>query len=53
MAEYCLPTIVENINRLGGLDEQKIVPRKIDLKTAGRAQQLILLDTGSEDSELD
>jgi hypothetical protein len=31
LASYCVPTIVENINKLGGIEEGKIVPRKIDL----------------------
>jgi len=32
MGEYCLPTIAENINRLGGLDEERrVVPRHIHL----------------------
>lgn len=29
MTSYCLPTIVDNIHRLGGVEEGKIVPRKI------------------------
>lgn len=32
MAEYCVPTVVENINRLGGIDQGKnAVPKKIML----------------------
>lgn len=31
MAEYCIPTIVENINRLGGLGTGKILSLPIDL----------------------
>ncbi len=31
MAEYCLPTIVENVNKLGGIDEGRLVPRRINL----------------------
>jgi len=49
MAEYCLPTIVKNINRLGGLDEQGIVPRKIDLDMPSGWQQLTLSDAGGWD----
>jgi very-short-patch-repair endonuclease len=44
MAEYCLPAIVKNINRLGGLEEQGIVPRKIDLDMPSGWQQLTLAD---------
>jgi very-short-patch-repair endonuclease len=29
MSSYCVPTIVDNINRLGGIEEGKTVPRKI------------------------
>jgi very-short-patch-repair endonuclease len=46
MAEYCLPTIVENVNRLGGLDEQGLVPRKLSL--AG-PRQMSLFETGIPD----
>ena len=45
MAEYCIPTIVENINRLGGLDEGRTVPRKIDLNAPPGWQQMTLLDS--------
>jgi len=44
MAEYCLPTIVKNINRLGGLEDQGIVPRKVDLEMPSGWQQLTLAD---------
>ena len=30
-ASYCVETVVENINNLGGVDEGKIIPRKINL----------------------
>ena len=43
MAEYCLPTIVENINTLGGLDE-KPVPRKVSLDARG-SRQLSLFES--------
>ena len=46
MAEYCLPTIVENINRLGGVDEGRLVPRRINLDGPGGWQQLILFEPG-------
>lgn len=44
MQEYCLPTIVENINNLGGVDEGKIIPRKIDLNASRGSYQLMLFD---------
>jgi very-short-patch-repair endonuclease len=44
MDEYCLPTIVENINRLDGLDEGRLIPRRIDLDAPGGLQQLGLFN---------
>ncbi len=29
--EYCMPTIAENINRLGGVNGKRLVPRKVIL----------------------
>jgi very-short-patch-repair endonuclease len=49
MAEYCLPTIVENINKLGGLEEQRLVPRKVSLDAQGRSRQLSLFESGIQD----
>ena len=46
--EYCIPTVTETINNLGGVDEGKYISRKINLK-AGAAYQLGLFDN----SELD
>ncbi len=35
MAEYCLPTIAQNINKLGGVDEEtRMVPRHIQLEAS-------------------
>ena len=42
--EYCLPMIVENIDKLGGVDEGGIVPREIDLNVPGGAHQLGLFN---------
>jgi hypothetical protein len=39
---YPIPTIVDNINRLGGIDEPGKLPRKIDLDEG--PQQLNLFD---------
>jgi very-short-patch-repair endonuclease len=49
MAEYCLPTIVENINRLGGLEEQRLVPRKVSLDAQEGQRQLNLFESSIED----
>jgi very-short-patch-repair endonuclease len=40
---YCLPTSAENINKLGGVEEGKIMPKKIDLDDSG-TYQLSLFD---------
>ncbi len=53
MAEYCLPTIVENINKLGGLEEQRLMPRKVSLDAQGQLRQLSLFDSGSQDDLID
>jgi very-short-patch-repair endonuclease len=44
MAEYCLPTIVETVNKLGGIDEGRVVPRRINLDAPGGVYQLGLFD---------
>jgi len=41
--EYCIPTIVQNINGFGGLEEGKSLPRKIDMENSG-IYQLSLFD---------
>lgn len=33
-ADYCISTVTETINRLGGVDEGKIIPRKINLDSS-------------------
>jgi very-short-patch-repair endonuclease len=42
MTTYCVPTIIENIRRLGGPEEGRLVARSIDPQAAG--QQLGLFD---------
>lgn len=42
-AEYCISTVTDTINHLGGVDEGKYVSRKIDLE-AGGSYQLGLFD---------
>ncbi len=49
LANYCVPTVVENINRLGGLKEGGVIPRKIDLDAPGGWQQPSLFDAGNQD----
>lgn len=44
MEEYCVPKIVENINNLGGVDEEKNFVRRIDLKKPRSTFQYGLFD---------
>ena len=53
MAEYCLPTIVGNINKLSDLEEQRLAPRKVSLDTQGGPRQLSLFESGSQDDLID
>jgi very-short-patch-repair endonuclease len=46
LSEYCIPSIVENITRLGGVEEGGIIPRRIAL---GGSQQLSLFDEPPKD----
>jgi very-short-patch-repair endonuclease len=44
MEEYCLPSVAKKINALGGVDEGKKIPRKIDLKVPPGSYQPLLFD---------
>jgi len=44
MAGYCIPTIVDTINNLDGLEEGKPVPRKLDPNIPNTSFQLGLFD---------
>lgn len=44
MTSYCLPTIVKRINALGGIDEGKMIARKIDINTPPGSYQPSLFD---------
>lgn len=44
MESYCLPRITDNINRLGGIEEGAIVPRKIDPNLPSGSYQTTLFD---------
>jgi very-short-patch-repair endonuclease len=50
-AEYCVTSIAENIRRLGGLDDQALVPRKFHATKGGVAQQLSLLDSSISEGD--
>ena len=50
MEAYCLPTVVENINRLGGAEEGQLVGRRFDVNASDRYQQLLLDDLRTDDS---
>ncbi len=41
--EYCMATIVQNIHNLGGLDDERVVPRRLDIED-GQPYQLSLFD---------
>ena len=44
MLDYCLPTVAKAVEKLGGVDEGKLLPRRIDPGGPGSAQQLGLFD---------
>lgn len=44
MLEYCVPQIVKMINNLGGVEEGRPLPRKIDLDAPEGSRQLGLFD---------
>lgn len=44
MGEYCLPMIIENINRLGGLEKHGLILRSADPNANTISQQLNLFD---------
>lgn len=44
MSEYTVPTILKNINRLDGIDDGRLVPRKFDSETLSDVAQLGLFD---------
>jgi very-short-patch-repair endonuclease len=44
MTGYCVPTILDNINRLGGIDDGRLIARRFDLDTLDDLPQLGLFD---------
>ena len=46
--EYCVPTIVESINRLGGLVTKGIIPRVFDPRDPEGPRQLTLFESGPD-----
>jgi len=44
LADYCLPTIADNINRLGGLDEGKAAGRRVSIDPAAPSQSPLFDD---------
>ncbi|HEX5503991.1 MAG TPA: DUF559 domain-containing protein [Thermomicrobiales bacterium] len=48
MADYCLPTIAENVNKLGGVDEGQLLGRRVNLDPS-RPSQLNLFDARKEE----
>ena len=47
---YCLPTVVKEINNLGGIDEGKAIARKIDLAMPRGMQQPSLFDSKPDEN---
>jgi very-short-patch-repair endonuclease len=50
MGSYCLPTIVQNIQKLGGTDEKRVVQRDIQLD-ASSPSQMSLFDDQQQSSK--
>jgi very-short-patch-repair endonuclease len=46
--EYCVPTIMESINRLGGLESETIIPRVFDPEHPEGPRQLALFESGPD-----
>jgi len=44
VSDYCLRTVVDTVNNLGGVDEGQLLPRRIDPGGPGSAHQLGLFD---------
>jgi very-short-patch-repair endonuclease len=44
MSEYCIPTIADTVNSLGGVDDGGLISRKIDLDAPDGAYQMRLFD---------
>ncbi len=44
LENYCIPTVAETINGLGGLDDGGVGPRKINLNLPEGTRQLSLFD---------
>jgi len=51
LSGYCLPTITENINRLGGENGERLVPRKVDLETSEKWRQSTLFEARDGEPE--
>jgi very-short-patch-repair endonuclease len=48
MTEYCIPKIMENVNRAGGLTANGLIPRPFDPERPEGPQQLTLFEAGPE-----
>jgi very-short-patch-repair endonuclease len=44
MDDYCLPTIVKNVQKLGGADERRVIPRDIQLDPSAPSQMSLFDD---------
>jgi very-short-patch-repair endonuclease len=48
VVDYCVPAVMESVNRLGGLAENGLVPRLFDPERPQGLQQLTLFEAGPE-----
>ncbi len=48
MTDYCIPEIMQAVNRVGGLSDEGLVPRKFINLPEGVAQQLTILEEPSD-----
>ena len=48
LAEYCVPTVLESIKRLGGPSSDKMVPRRLNLDVSDAPWQPALFETGPD-----
>ena len=51
MVEYCVPTVLENINRLGGIDDGRLIPRQFDPARLDALPQPSLFDDWEQPRE--
>ena len=48
LSEYCVPTIVQSVNRLGGLSTERMIPRRLNPAGPDAPRQPSLFEAGPE-----